>query len=174
MKYRPLAYLRFLDGAMLLKLVYPLELRPKRRKGNHKICLCDHSLRASWLQETVPLDKAGLADNVHLHDLAGHLAESVTGYFLGGVPHLDLAHFPERPTEPEVDFILTVGEHRIPLEVRYRHHIDPHRDTTGLRAFLEKTVYNAPFGILVTMDDNVAIPDPRIVPVSLASLLLMR
>ncbi|MBI4715070.1 MAG: AAA family ATPase [Nitrospirae bacterium] len=171
---RIMAYLRFLDGAMLLKLVHPMELRLKRRKGHHKLCLCDHGLRSSWLQEMVPLDEAGLIQAPHLRDLAGHLAESVAGYFLGGLPHLDLAHFPERGAEPEVDFVLTIGEHRIPLEIKYRQHIDPHRDTLGLRAFIEKTVYNAPFGILVTMHDDVTVPDPRIVTVSLPSLLLMR
>lgn len=171
---RILAYLRFLDGALLLKLVPPLELRLKRRKGNSKICLCDHGLRASWLQEIVPLEVEGLRLAPHLSDLAGHIAESVTGYFLGGIPHLDLAHFPERGTEPEVDFILTVGEHRIPMEVKYRQHIDTHRDTVGLRSFIEKKVYNTPFGILVSMHDGVQIPDPRIVMVSLPSLLLLR
>ena len=98
----------------------------------------------------------------------------ITERSLSGVPHLDLPHFPERPAEPEVDFVLTVGDKRIPLEVKYRRRIDPHRDTLGLRSFLEKTHYNAPFGVLVTMDDGVAIPDPRIVAVSLPSLLLMR
>lgn len=49
-----------------------------------------------------------------------------------------------------------------------------HRDTVGLRAFIEKTAYNAPFGIPVTMRDDVTISDPRIVAVSLPSLLLMR
>jgi predicted AAA+ superfamily ATPase len=171
---RILSYLRFLDGTMLIKLIEPLELRLKRRRGNSKLCLCDHGLRASWLQEVIPFDKAGLARTPHLQDLAGHLVESVTGYFLGGLPHLDLAHFPERATEPEVDFILTLGEHRIPLEVKYRKRIDPQRDTLGLRSFIEKTVYNAPFGILVTLDDNVTVPDPRIISVSLPSLLLMR
>lgn len=171
---RILTYLRFLDGALLLKLVRPLELRLKRSKGNSKICLCDHGLRASWLQELVPLDAEGLREAPHLSDLAGHIAESVTGYFLGGIPHLDLAHFLERGAEPEVDFILTVGEHRIPLEVKYRQHIDPHRDTVGLRAFIEKTVYNAPFGVLVTMYDDVVVPDPRIFTISLPSLLLLR
>ncbi len=171
---RILSYLKFLDGALLLKLVQPLELRLKRSKGNSKICLCDHGLRASWLQEVVPLDVKGLRDTPHLSDLAGHIAESVTGYFLDGIPHLDLAHFPERGAEPEVDFILTVGEYRIPLEVKYRQHIDPHRDTVGLRAFVEKKVYNAPFGILVTMHDDVNVLDPRIIVVSLPSLLLMR
>ena len=52
--------------------------------------------------------------------------------------------------------------------------IDPHRDTLGLRAFLEKSHYNAPFGIIVTMHDDVEILDPRIVSVSLRSLLLLR
>jgi predicted AAA+ superfamily ATPase len=106
--------------------------------------------------------------------LAGHLAESVVGAYLAGIPHLDLAHFPERATEPEVDFVLTIGERRIPLEVKYRRRIDPHRDTVGLRSFLETTHYNAPFAVLVTMNDDVAVADPRIIPLSLASLLLAR
>lgn len=171
---RILAYLRFLDGAMLLRLVEPLELRLKCRKGSYKICLCDHGLRAAWLQEVVPLDRSSLEKIPHLHDLAGHLAESAVGYFLGGLPHLDLAHFPQRATEPEVDFVLTIGERRVPLEVKYRRQIDVHRDTVGLRAFLEKTAYNAPFAVLVTMDDEVVVPDPRIVSLSLPSLLLLR
>jgi predicted AAA+ superfamily ATPase len=171
---RILAYLKFLDGAMLIKLIPPLELRLKRRKGNYKVCICDHGLRASWLQEVVPLDPEALSKTGHLRDLAGHLAESVAGYFLGGLPHLDLAHFPERGIEPEVDFILTIGEQRIPVEIKYREQIDPHRDTLGLRAFVEKTVYNAPFGVLVTMRDGVVLTDPRIVTIPLSSLLLMR
>ncbi len=69
---------------------------------------------------------------------------------------------------------MTIGEKRIPLEVKYRRRIDPHRDTIGLRSFLERTHYNAPFGILVTMGDDISIPDPRIVSVSLPSLLLAR
>jgi predicted AAA+ superfamily ATPase len=171
---RILTYLRFLDGAMLIKLIAPLELRLKKKKGNYKVCICDHGLRASWLQEVVPLDPAALSQVPNLSDLAGHLAESVAGYFLGGLPHMDIAHFPERSTEPEVDFVLTIGERRIPVEVKYRRHIDIHRDTLSLRAFIEKTVYNAPFGVLVTMCDDVTVPDPRIITVPLATLLLMR
>jgi predicted AAA+ superfamily ATPase len=171
---RILAYLSFLDRALLIKVVPPMEIRLKKRRGNFKLCLCDHGLRASWLQEVVPLDEAGLAQAPHLADLAGHLAESVAGYFLGGLPQLDVAHFPERGAEPEIDFILTIGERRIPLEVKYRERIDPHRDTLGLRAFIEKSFYNAPFGVLVTLRDDVVIDDPRIVAVSLPSLLMMR
>lgn len=171
---RILAYLKFLDSALLVKLIHPLELRVKKRKGNNKICICDHGLRAGWLQEVIPIDSVGLKNAPHLHDMAGHLVESITGYFFGGLPHLDVAHFPERGDEPEVDFILTVGDKRIPVEIKYRNRIDVHRDTLGLRAFIEKTVYNAPFGILVTLTDDVSIPDPRIIPVSLSSLLMMR
>jgi hypothetical protein len=50
----------------------------------------------------------------------------------------------------------------------------PHEDTRGLRTFLEKTVYNAPFGLLVNLNDDVAVPDPRIIPISLSSLLWLR
>jgi predicted AAA+ superfamily ATPase len=171
---RVLAYLRFLNNTLLLRLVDPLEIRIKKRRGRPKICLCDHALRASWLQEFIPLSPQRLIDAPHLSDLAGHIAESTLGYFLGGIPNLDVAWFPERAEEPEVDYVLSVGEFRIPIEVKYRKHIDSHRDTIGLRSFIEKTVYNAPFGILVTLTDDVRVDDPRIVAIPLSSFLLLR
>jgi predicted AAA+ superfamily ATPase len=171
---RVLSYLRFLNETLLIRLINPLEIRLKKKKGYPKICLCDHSLRASWLQEAIPVTPEGLNKSPHLSDLAGHLAESIAGYFLGGIPGLDIAWFPEREVEPEVDFVITIGEHRIPLEIKYRHKIDGHRDTLGLRAFIEKTVYNAPFGILITLFDDVKVSDPRIVALPLSSLLLLR
>ena len=160
------SYRRAADG--------PLEMRLKRRRGQPKLCVLDLGPRASWLEEVVPLDPDALAKVPHLNDLAGHLAESALGAFLAGLPQLDIAHFPERPREPEVDFVLTIGERRIPLEVKYRRSIDPHRDTVGLRAFLEKTHDNAPFGVLVSMTENTKVFDPRILPVSLRSLLWAR
>jgi predicted AAA+ superfamily ATPase len=171
---RILTYMKFLDGTLLIRLVQPIELRLKRKKSPAKICLSDHSLRASWLQEIVPLDREGLDANPHLSDLAGRLAESILGYFLASVPTLGLSHFPERSTEPEVDFVMTVGTRRIPIEVKYRRRIDPFEDTRGLRSFLEKTVYNAPFALLVTLEDEVKVPDPRIIPISLSSFLWSR
>lgn len=169
-----LAYLRFLNNTLLLRLIEPLEIRIKKRRGRPKICLCDHALRASWLQELIPLSPEGLSGVPHLSDLSGHIAESALGYFLGTIPNLDVAWFPERGAEPEVDYVISVGEFRIPMEVKYRRHIDSHRDTVGLRSFIEKTVYNAPFGILVTLDDDAAIDDPRIITIPLSSLLLFR
>jgi predicted AAA+ superfamily ATPase len=170
---RVLAYLKFLDGTLLIRLIEPLELRLKRRLGASKICLCDHALRAAWLQEAVPLAPDELAAAPHLSDLAGRIAESTVGYFLRSIRGLDIAHFPERGSEPEVDFILTVGDQRIPVEVKYRRTID-YRDTHGVRSFLEKAHYNAPFGLLVTLSDQVTIDDPRIVALPLSSLLLLR
>jgi predicted AAA+ superfamily ATPase len=171
---RILNYLKFLDGTLLIRLIPPLELRLKRRRSSSKICLCDHALRASWLQEIVPLDPTELRAQSDLTDLAGHLAESTLGYFFASIPNLDVAHFPARGSEPEVDFVITVGTRRIPIEVKYRRRIDSHQDTVGLRAFLEKTVYNAPFGLLVTLDDDQTLADPRIIPISLSSLLWLR
>jgi predicted AAA+ superfamily ATPase len=154
--------------------VRPLELRLKKARGPAKLCVVDHGLRASWLEESIPLDPARLAQVPHLADLAGHIAESVAGAFFTGMASLDVAHFPERATEPEIDFVLTIGEKRIPVEIKYRRRIDPLRDTLGLRSFLEKAHYNAPFGVLVTLQEGVEVRDPRIVPVSLRSLLLAR
>ncbi|MCL4741789.1 MAG: AAA family ATPase [Phycisphaerales bacterium] len=168
------AYLSFLEGAMLLKLIPPLELRLKRRRGPAKICICDHGLRAAWLQDVVALDPGDLHDNTTHRDQAGRIAEGIVGFFLSGIPHLDVAHFPERGAEPEVDFVLTIGDRRIPVEIKYRRNINPHNDTRGLRAFIEKSAYNAPFGVLVTMADGVVVDDPRIAPVPLRSLLLLR
>ena len=170
---RILTYLKFLDGTLLLRLIEPLELRLKRRRGASKLCLCDHALRAAWLQEVVPLDPGELERQPHLTDLAGHIAESAAGYFLRSIVNLDVAHFPERNAEPEVDYVMTIGEQRIPIEVKYRRRID-HRDTVGLRAFTEKAVYNAPFGVLVTLGEEAASDDPRIVSVPLSTFLMMR
>ena len=47
-------YLKFLGDTLLLKLIPPLEIRLKRRRGSPKLCLVDHGLRASWLQENIP------------------------------------------------------------------------------------------------------------------------
>jgi predicted AAA+ superfamily ATPase len=170
---RVLNYLKFLDGTLLLRLVEPMELRLKKRRQAPKLCLCDHALRAAWLQEKIPLDPVSLEQHAHLSDLAGRIAESVVGYFLSSITNLDVAHFPERTAEPEIDYVLTIGVHRIPLEVKYRRRIS-HEDTRGLRSFIEKAHYNAPFGVLVTMLDDVATDDPRIVSLPLSSLLLLR
>jgi hypothetical protein len=69
--------------------------------------------------------------------------------------------------------VITVGEQRIPIEIKYRRRIE-HRDTRGLRTFIEHSHYNAPFGILVSLEDGYVSDDPRIVAMPLSSLLLFR
>lgn len=162
-----------MDSTLLIRLIEPLELRLKRARGASKLCLCDHALRASWLQEVVPLHPEGLERQAHLRDLAGHIAESVAGYSLRSITNLKVAHFPERAAEQEVDFVLTIGEQRIPMEVKYRSHIT-WQDTSSVRSFIEKSVYNAPFGIIVTLSDEPATDDPRLVSLPLSTLLLLR
>jgi predicted AAA+ superfamily ATPase len=171
---RILNYLRFLGDTLLLRLIAPLEIRLKKSGGNAKICLSDHGLRASWLQEVVPIDPEALSRDPHLHLLAGRIAESVAGAALSTISNLDLSRLPARQDQPEIDFVLTIGTKRIPLEVKYQRRLDPLRDTEALRTFLEKSVNNAPFGILVSLTDNDEVVDPRIVTVPLSSLMLLR
>jgi predicted AAA+ superfamily ATPase len=167
-------YLRFLGDTLLLRLIEPMEIRLKRKRGSPKICLADHGLRASWLQEIVPLTPDELAANPHLTTLAGHIAKSVVGAALSTIPSLDISHLPARGGEPEIDFVLTIGTMRIPLEVKYQRSVDPLRDTEALRTFIEKAVNNAPFGILVTQSDEATVSDPRLVALPLSSFMLLR
>lgn len=168
------AYLRFLGDTLLLRLIPPLEIRLKRKRGSLKLCLVDHGLRASWLQEQIPIDPKRLISAPELTAVAGHLAESVVGAVLSTITGLDIAHFPERHGEPEVDFVLTIGIKRIPIEVKYQARIDPMRDTEGIRSFIETAINNAPFGVLITQDDSPRIDDPRIIALPLSTLMLLR
>ncbi len=90
------------------------------------------------------------------------------------MPSLGLTHVPARPAEPEIDVVLTIGTRRIPLEVKYQRRIDPLADTDGLRTFIERSVNNAPFGVLVTQADETPVLDPRIIALPLSSLMLLR
>ena len=167
-------YLRFLGDTLLLRLIPPLEIRLKRRRGSPKLCLVDHGLRASWLQEYIPLTPDALAAQPELTAMAGHLAESIFGSVSATIPGLDIAHYPERGPDREVDFVLTIGDRRIPVEIKYQRRIDPIRDTGGIRSFIEKTANYAPFGLLITQDDAPPALDPRIVTMPLSSFMLIR
>ncbi|MFO0985052.1 MAG: AAA family ATPase [Planctomycetota bacterium] len=167
-------YLRFLDGTLLIRLIQPLEIRLKKKRAAAKLCLADHALRASWLQEVVPVDPEGLDAVPHLATLAGRVAESIAGATLSTISGLDLAHLPARGDDPEIDFVLTIGTRRIPLEVKYQRSLDRLADTEGLRTFIEKSVNHAGFGVLVCLVDTVQIVDPRIVAMPLSTLMLLR
>lgn len=167
------AYVEFLDNSLLMRAIGPHEMRLKKRRGAPKFCLSDHALRAAWLDEIVPLDPEELAAAPTAADLAGRIAESCTGYYFASLG-LPVAYLPERRGNPEVDFILTVGDHRVPVEVKYQATIDPRRDCRGLVAFMSRPVNRAPVGVLVTREDHeLELPD-GIVALPLKSLLLAR
>lgn len=157
-----------------MRTIEPLELRLEHTRRSPKLCLVDHALRASWLQELVPLTPDDLAGKPDLATLAGHLAESTVGAVLSTIMGLDIAHVPERNRDPEVDFVLTVGMQRIPIEVKYQSAVDPARGTKGLLEFIGKEANRASFGLLVTRRDAQLALDPRIVALPLSSLMLLR
>jgi predicted AAA+ superfamily ATPase len=165
-------YLKFLSDTLLIRLVQPLEIRLKKKKNDPKICLADHGLRASWLQEHIPLDFENAENNQDVATIAGNLAESVVGALFSSISGLDLAHLPGKGKDPEVDFVITLGDQRIPIEVKYRNTIkeDHYR---GLKWFIDQSINRAPFGILVTKN-QVESNDERIIPIPLKDLLILR
>ena len=166
-------YLQLLADTMLIRLVMPLEARLRRSRGNVKICLADHSLRASWLQELIPLDPDTLAAGPEFTTMAGHIAESAFGATASAIPGLDVAHQPEQGRNQEVDFVFNVGDRRIPIEVKYQRRIDQFRDTLGIRSFVEQAANRAPFGLLITQTDTPPMDDPRIVAMPLSTFMLL-
>lgn len=164
-------YIQFLDSSLLIRTIDPLEMRLKQRRGSWKLCLSDHALRAAWLDELVPLDPNGLDKAPELAALAGRIAESTTGYFLAslGIP---TAYAPERHDQGEIDYVLTAGDTRVPIEVKYQKRIDPIRDSAALRSFMAKKANRASVGVIVTRDDCSESLPPGIVAVPLKTLLL--
>jgi len=138
-----------------------------------KLCLADHALRASWLRERVPLAPNALDANPELTTLAGQTAQSVLGATASVIHGLDTDRVPTPPREPDLDFVLEVGDQQIPVQVDYRDSIDPERDTRGMRAFVEEPAKRAPFGLLITREDTPAIDDPRIVAMPLSTFMLL-
>ena len=96
--------------------------------------------------------------------------ESVLGYFLKGIHGLEVSWFPKRGAEPEVDFVLTVGLKRIPIEVKYTRGIATGRQLAGLERFCREEKYNAPFGLLITQRESGPIGD-NVLAVPAAALL---
>lgn len=166
--------LRFFSDALLLHKIPPLEALAKKQSHAPKLCLCDHFVRQSLLQEQIPLSPRRLARaHQSVSTLAGHLIESDIGYFLKGIGGVDVSWFPKRHNEPEVDFVLTIGMQRIPIEIKYCRRKPSRNELEGIKAFCSQSKYNATFGLLVTQDlagviDDcvIAIPAPTLMAVN--------
>ncbi|MGD0654385.1 MAG: AAA family ATPase [Thermoguttaceae bacterium] len=145
--------IHFFENSMLMASVSPMEISLRSQKYGYKFCLCDHFLRESFLQTPIPLEPAvlhGLPETVSTE--AGHVLEGIIGYQLKSTPSLEIAWFPTRRDEPEVDFVLTSGLKRLPIEVKYRHGKPKNGDLAGIRSFCSKEKYNAEFGLVITQE----------------------
>lgn len=173
--------IRYLADSLLIHRVSPPEILLRKQVEQPKLCVCDHFVRNGVLQQTLPLDPEKLKNcDPAVSTQVGHLVESVLGYFLKGLPGVEVAWFPRRGNdkdpksiEPEVDFILTVGTNRIPLEVKYRRGAPQRSDLAGIRSFCGKPAYAAPFGVVVTQTAEGLIGDDA-VAVPLSTFLLLR
>jgi predicted AAA+ superfamily ATPase len=170
--------IRFWANALLLHEIPPLEALTKKQAHPSKLCICDHIDREAWLQERVPITPRELAKvNQAVSTLAGHIIESDIGYYLKGICGLDVSWFPARKGEPEVDFVLTLGLHRIPIEVKYCRGRPDAGDLAGLRSFCRQAKYHAPsgtpFGLLITQELSGAL-DENIVALPAYALLSLR
>ena len=166
-------YLQALADTALIRLLPWPVLDLNRPQHGIKICLADHALRAAWLQERVPLAPDALDARPELTTLAGHMAQSVLGTVASVIRGLDTDRVPTPPREPDLDFVIEVGDQQIPVQVNYRLRIDPVRDTQGIRAFVEEPAKRAPFGLLITRADGPAIDDPRIIAMPLSTFMLL-
>lgn len=148
--------LRFLVDSLLLSEVPAFEALGRRAAQPSKYCLCDHFIREAWLQEQIPLVPSELAQvDQAVATQAGHLAESIIGAWFSNIPGLDVSWLSGLKSDsgkrPEVDFILTIGLKRIPVEVKYQRNVNA-SDLAGIRAFCAHPGYEASFGIVVTQD----------------------
>ncbi len=165
-----------LDQSLLIRTIDPLEARRKPVHGSKKLTLCDHVLRAAMLRELIPLVPSELDQSPpNVQTDAGFLADSTVGYYLASLTNKSIGHLPGGEDVHEVDYVVTIGEKRIPIEVKYRSAPDA-SSAKGLAAFLDNPLNNAPLALFVTRDFEPAVPiqDPRIVCVPLPALLLLR
>lgn len=166
--------IRFLADALLVHEIPPLEALTKRQAHSPKLCLCDHFVREAWLQESVPISPRQLANaNEAVSTTAGHIVESDIGYYLKGIHGTEVSWFPERSHEPEIDFVLTLGLQRIPIEVKYRCGRPGPNDWAGLASFCNQPKYNSPFGLLITQELS-GLLDTNIVALPAFALLSVR
>lgn len=142
-----------LVDCLLVRRINALDLLGNRQDSPPKLCVCDPFVRSGVLQETIPIAPSRLTKmNQAVCATAGHLIESVIGTFLCSIPGLDVACLPKRNDDPEIDFVLNIGEQRIPIEVKYQRKKPTPKDYAGIDWFCSKTHFNAPFGLLITQE----------------------
>jgi len=82
----------------------------------------------------------------------------------------DISYYREPRGEREIDFVVRMGSHLIPIEVNYQNQPDE-RHRSALRNFVHEYERQSSFGILVTKNSLVA--TPQILEIPLPVFLLM-
>jgi len=72
-----------------------------------------------------------------------------------------------------VDFVITIGQHRIPIEIKYQNSVES-KDTLGIKHFMNQPLNNASFGLVITKNDRNIMLEDNIMAIPLKSFLLMR
>ena len=166
-------HLQVLADTLLIRLVPWTVEHLSAPRDYLKICLADHTLRASWLQGQVPLAPQALAATPELTTQAGYIAGGVLGAAASNIRHLTTSRTPDPNREPELDFLFWAGDQQIPVAVKYQRRIDTTRDTEGIRSFVEDPANRAPFGLLITQEDPPDIDDQHVVAMPLSTFLLL-
>ena len=99
--------------------------------------------------------------------IAETLAHNVIRLFHG---ISDISYYREPRGEREIDFVVRMGSHLIPIEVNYQNQPDE-RHRSALRNFVHEYERQSSFGILVTKNSLVA--TPQILEIPLPVFLLM-
>lgn len=110
--------------------------------------------------------------NQDIATIAGFLAESVVGSMLSSVGGLDISYLPPQGNEPKLDFVITIGDQRIPIEVKYRNTVKSEH-YKGLEWFVSNPLNRAPFGILISKNP-VESSNDQIISIPLKHFLLLR
>ena len=161
----------FFADSMLVSILKPSEHQLKKPWERIKICIVDHAIRRALMNESIPL----YGTNVN-SDLAGYIVENIVGSYLAScyprdsLPGSSIAYLPDANSDgSEVDFILSVSEQHIPIEVKYSNHAQA---TKGIFEYLEQPQHNAPFGLLITKDEHWV--KDKLVAIPLKQFLLLR
>ena len=165
------AGLDFFADSMLVSLFKPSEHRVKDSRGEVKICIGDHAIRRALMNEHFPL----YGTNAN-SELAGWIAEGIVGSYLAScyprdsLPGSSISYLPDvRDEGNEVDFVLSISEQHIPIEVKYRNNA---KASKGIVQYLDQPQHNASFGILITKDTHWV--TDKLVAIPLKRFLLLR
>lgn len=135
----------FFDNSMLLRFIRTSQHRYARPQSQVKPCLCDHAIRAAWLEEV------SLCESTPNEDMAGHIVEGMVGYLLSSIDGISISYIPDSKTQGEIDYIIEIADKHIPVEVKYRNKLPQFK---ALEDYLSNPVNNAPFGLVVTKDQS--------------------